>query len=87
LGIRKFFRAFYMNALLQNRPDIMGKEQYSGDFCSEKKFWIRLFSVRSEVFTAVTMKNAVFWDVTPYGSCKNRRFGINPSSGLKELAG
>jgi hypothetical protein len=24
---------------------------------------------------AVTMKNAVFWDVTPCGSCKNRRFG------------
>jgi hypothetical protein len=21
------------------------------------------------------MKNAVFWDVTPCGSCKNRRFG------------
>jgi hypothetical protein len=21
------------------------------------------------------MKNAVFWDVTPSGSCKNRRFG------------
>jgi hypothetical protein len=21
------------------------------------------------------MKNAVFFDVTPYGSCKNRRFG------------
>jgi hypothetical protein len=20
------------------------------------------------------MKNAVFWDVTPYGSCKDRRF-------------
>jgi hypothetical protein len=20
------------------------------------------------------MKNGVFWDVTPYGSCKNRRF-------------
>jgi hypothetical protein len=31
--------------------------------------------VRFEVFTAVTMKNAVFWDATPYGSCKNRRFG------------
>jgi nucleoside permease NupC len=27
--------------------------------------------VRSEVFTVVTMKNAVFWDVTPCGSCKN----------------
>jgi hypothetical protein len=32
-------------------------------------------NVRSEVFTAVTMKNGVFWDVTPYGSCKTRRFG------------
>jgi hypothetical protein len=28
-----------------------------------------------EVFTAVTMKNGVFWVVTPCGSCKNRRFG------------
>jgi hypothetical protein len=24
---------------------------------------------------AVTMKNAVFWDVTSCGCCKNRRFG------------
>jgi hypothetical protein len=31
--------------------------------------------VRFEVFTAVTMMNGVFWDVTPCGSCKNRRFG------------
>jgi hypothetical protein len=31
--------------------------------------------VRFEVFTAVTMKTGVFWDVTPCGSCKNRRFG------------
>jgi hypothetical protein len=31
--------------------------------------------VRFEVFMAVTMKNAVFWDVTACGSCKNRRFG------------
>jgi hypothetical protein len=23
---------------------------------------------------AVTMKNAVFWDVTPCGCCKNQRF-------------
>jgi hypothetical protein len=27
--------------------------------------------VRFEVFTAVTMKNGVFWDVPPCGSCKN----------------
>jgi hypothetical protein len=32
-------------------------------------------SGRFEAFTAVTMKNNVFWDVTPCGSCKNRRFG------------
>jgi hypothetical protein len=31
--------------------------------------------VRVEVFTAVTIKNAVFWNITPCGSCKNRRFG------------
>jgi hypothetical protein len=31
--------------------------------------------VRFEVFTAVTMRNVVLWDVTPCGSCKNRRFG------------
>jgi hypothetical protein len=35
----------------------------------------RLESVRFEVFTAVAMKNGVFWDVTPCGSCKSRRFG------------
>jgi hypothetical protein len=40
--------------------------------------------VRFEVFAAVTMKNAVFWDVTPCRSCKNRRFGgTPPSSGWK----
>jgi hypothetical protein len=30
---------------------------------------------RFEVFTAVTMKYAVFWDVTPCGSSENRCFG------------
>jgi hypothetical protein len=29
--------------------------------------------VKFEVFTEVTMKNAVSWDVTPCGSYKNRR--------------
>jgi hypothetical protein len=33
------------------------------------------FNVRFEVFTVVTMKNGVFWDVPPCGSCKNWRFG------------
>jgi hypothetical protein len=31
----------------------------------------RLSFVRFEFFTAVTMKNAVFWDVTSCDSCKN----------------
>jgi hypothetical protein len=36
---------------------------------------IQFISVRFEVFTAVAMKNAVFWDVVPCRSCVNRRFG------------
>jgi hypothetical protein len=31
--------------------------------------------VRFEVFTTVTMKNALSWDVAPFRSCVNRRFG------------
>jgi hypothetical protein len=34
-----------------------------------------MIHVRFEVFTTVTMKNGVFWVVTPCGACKNRRFG------------
>jgi hypothetical protein len=33
------------------------------------------YYVKFEVFTAVTMKNAVFWDVALCRSCLNRRFG------------
>jgi hypothetical protein len=36
--------------------------------------WYRHY-VRFEVFTAVTMKNAVFWDVAPCRSYVNRRYG------------
>jgi hypothetical protein len=36
---------------------------------------IKNSNVRFEVFTALTMKNGVFWDVMQYGSCKNRCFG------------
>jgi hypothetical protein len=37
--------------------------------------WNLLRIVRFEVFTAVTMKNAVFWDVAPCRYFVNRRFG------------
>jgi hypothetical protein len=39
------------------------------------EIYVRGDILRIEVFTAVTMKNGVFWDVTPCGSCKNRHFG------------
>jgi hypothetical protein len=35
----------------------------------------QLLHVRFEDFMVMTMKNAIFWDVTPCGSCKNRHFG------------
>jgi hypothetical protein len=37
--------------------------------------WNQVHYLRSEVFTEVTMKNSVFWDVMLCGSCKNRSFG------------
>jgi hypothetical protein len=33
------------------------------------------FNIGFGGFTAVTMTNAVFWDVVPCKSCVNRRFG------------
>jgi hypothetical protein len=36
---------------------------------------VPIFYVKFKGFKAVTMKNAVFWDVAPCGSCVNRRFG------------
>jgi hypothetical protein len=33
------------------------------------------YYIRFEVFKAVTMKNAIFWDVAPCSSCVNWRFG------------
>jgi hypothetical protein len=36
---------------------------------------IKIDYVRFEGFTAVSMKNAVFWDVAPCKSCVNRHFG------------
>jgi hypothetical protein len=36
--------------------------------------------VAFEIFTAVTMKNAVFWDVATCGSCEIRHFGQRVAS-------
>jgi hypothetical protein len=42
----------------------------------------KVILVTFEVFTAVTMKNAVLWNVTPRGSCKNRNFTANVPTSL-----
>jgi hypothetical protein len=47
----------------------MGEQNARSAICSE---W---YLVRFEVFTAVTMEKAVFWDVAPCRSGVNRRFG------------
>jgi hypothetical protein len=44
-----------------------------GNVCTSQE--THYVSVRFDVFTAVTLKNGLFWDVTPCGSCKNGRFG------------
>jgi hypothetical protein len=42
-------------------------------------------NVRFEVFPKATVKNGVFWDFTPRGPCKNRRFGGTSSTILVTL--
>jgi hypothetical protein len=37
--------------------------------------WKKKRHISFEVFTMVTMKNAIFWDVAPCRSCVNRLFG------------
>jgi hypothetical protein len=42
----------------------------SGTLYEHAKILNNWFSAKFAVSTAVTMKNDVFWDVTPFGSCK-----------------
>jgi hypothetical protein len=44
-------------------------------YCGRGKTMKTVDYVRAEVLTVLTKRNAVFWDDTPHGSCKNRRFG------------
>jgi hypothetical protein len=43
----------------------------------EGNYWKqnKMKNLRFEVFTAVTVRNDVFWDVEPCSSYVNRRFG------------
>jgi hypothetical protein len=44
---------------------------------------LNIIFLRFEVFTAATMKSVIFWDVTPCGSYKNRRFGEHIASTIR----
>jgi hypothetical protein len=44
-------------------------------YCTARLVMVNGRYVGFEVFTALTMKNAVFWDVVLCGFCKNQRFG------------
>jgi hypothetical protein len=47
---------------------LTGKNEHEIEDKKERSVTENCEVVRFEVFTAMTMKNAVFWDVTPCGS-------------------
>jgi hypothetical protein len=51
-------------------------EIISLQFCAPEVVgvWFKLYNITFEVFTGVTMKNAIFLDVAPCESSQNRRF-------------
>jgi hypothetical protein len=63
-----FPRAFYYET---SKQDFLSEIQ--GSVTGNVLF--QFLYIEFEVFTAVTMKNAVFWNAAPYRSCVNLRFG------------
>jgi hypothetical protein len=59
----------------ENKRDLIRDRKHDLPACSAVPQATMIPRIRFEFFTAVTMKNGVFCDVTPRGSCKNRRFG------------
>jgi hypothetical protein len=72
IGVLSGWRSIPTPASEMNRtkhPPVFPTDPTSHDtWCYQEDLYI-LPSVRFEVFTTVTMKNDVFWDVTPCGSC------------------
>jgi hypothetical protein len=46
-----------------------------GRRANQVNYFVISFHERFEVSMMVSMKNAILWDVTPFGTCKNRYFG------------
>jgi hypothetical protein len=61
-----------LQKLLVESSEVTGLFRFT---CGLRKMASLTCYVRFEVFTAVTMKNSVFWNVAPCGSCNYRRFG------------
>jgi hypothetical protein len=76
LVLSKWLLIQYSDVCMETRtvwyPFVSASFQLNGIYSTTV---IRIRNVRFEVFTAVTMKNGVFWDVTPCCSSKNRRYG------------
>jgi hypothetical protein len=60
--------------LTRARNEIL-KGETLNDTVVRQRIKLSALFLRAGIFTAVTMKYAVFWNVTPCGSCKNRCFG------------
>jgi hypothetical protein len=51
-------------------------EVQTKDFTHVQKSYRTPFSLHNALYEVILLlKNCVFWDITPCGSCKNRRFG------------
>jgi hypothetical protein len=54
----------------------VSRVRYELGFIAQKTAFFMVTAVETSNFTLNTLvKNGVFWDVTPCGSYKNRRFG------------
>jgi hypothetical protein len=61
-----FFSVHHYNHPPNQHCTILAAQKISNKVSNNERF---------ELFVAVTIKNAVSWDVMPCGSCKNQRFG------------
>jgi hypothetical protein len=60
---------------LMKGQEVLGKTNCLLSFDTHRHTNNKMICVRFKVFTTVTMKNAVFLDVKPCGSCEDRGFG------------
>jgi hypothetical protein len=58
-------------SIRQNIDDLRDETREKMAYRTVENIFIILAYVRFEILKVVAMKNAVIWDVTPCGSCKN----------------